>query len=214
MLGNYHHAPLNARRVTANVHPHAASRGDLHSDPIYIHHPSARSDLQSPLALTPASPSHAPILIDNYYITGVHSTNSSASINFYIYLYLSKDYDSDNDLYSLISDQLKIVETAGYLTSPTGMESITITADTNTTPILELDDELIHNATHVHPPSGAALEAALARFAIPKNLTIRFGAHRASVYESSAAAKLVPFAAAATDPFRGAHVRDFMQKPI
>jgi hypothetical protein len=79
MFGNYHHAPLNSHRVNSDVHPHIATRGDLHSDPLYRHHTSARSDLQSPLALNPSSPSHAPVLIDNYYIIGVHSPNLSTT---------------------------------------------------------------------------------------------------------------------------------------
>ena len=45
-------------------------------------------------------------------------------------------------------------------------------------------------------------------------MTIRFKAHRASVYGSSAVAKLAPFAAADKDPIREAHARDFMQKLI
>ena len=107
MLGNYHHAPIKARRITVDVHPTAATRGDIHTDPIYLHHPLARNDLKSPLALTPASPSHTPVLIDNYYITIVHSSISSTANNYDIYLYLPNDYDSDNDLYSILSDQLK-----------------------------------------------------------------------------------------------------------
>ena len=69
-------------------------------------------------------------------------------------------------------------------------------------------------ALPLHPPSGAAPEAAPARTEIPKNLTIRFGAHRASVYGSSAAAKTAPFTTSAKDPVRGAHARDFIQKPV
>ena len=151
MLGNYHHAPLNARRITVDVYPYVASRGDLHIDPIYLHYPSARNDIQSPLALTLASPSHAPVLIDNYYITGLYSSNSSTTNNYDIYLNLPNDYDFDNDLYSILSDQLKIVETTGYLSSPAGLESIKITADTNTTPTPDLDDEPIHNSTYILP---------------------------------------------------------------
>jgi hypothetical protein len=52
------------------------------------------------------------------------------------------------------------------------------------------------------------------RKAIPKNLTIRFGTHRASVYGSSADAKTTPFAASVKDPVREAHARDFIQKFI
>jgi hypothetical protein len=64
------------------------------------------------------------------------------------------------------------------------------------------------------PPSGATPDTTLARTAIPKNLTLRFGAQRASVYGSSVAAKLAPFAAAAKEPVREAHARDFRQHPI
>ena len=69
MLGNRYHAPLNARRITVDVYLTAARRGDLALDPIYLHHPSARNDLQCPLSLAPTSPSLAPVLIDNYCIT-------------------------------------------------------------------------------------------------------------------------------------------------
>ena len=64
------------------------------------------------------------------------------------------------------------------------------------------------------PPSGASLEAAPTRTAIPENLTIRFGAHRASVYGSYVAAKTAPFAVAAKESVREAHARDFIQKPV
>ena len=69
-------------------------------------------------------------------------------------------------------------------------------------------------ALPLHPPSGAAPDASPARTAIPKNLISRFGAHRASVYGSSAATKLAPFAAAAKYPVSEAHARDFIQKPV
>ncbi len=66
----------------------------------------------------------------------------------------------------------------------------------------------------LHPPSGKTQAATPTRTAIPKSLTLRFGAHRASVYGSSTAAKLAPFATAAKDPTREAHARDFIQKPV
>jgi len=61
---------------------------------------------------------------------------------------------------------------------------------------------------------GAEPDAGPSRTAIPKNPTIRFGAHRASVYGISAAAKIDPFAEAAKDPVREAHARDFIHKPV
>ncbi len=45
---------------------------------------------------------------------------------------------------------------------------------------------------------------------LPKNLTIRFGAHRSSIYGSSHAAKMHQFTAAAKDPARESHARDFI----
>jgi len=49
---------------------------------------------------------------------------------------------------------------------------------------------------------------------MPKNLAIKFGAHRAFVYGSSAAAKAAPFITAAKDSVREAYARDFIQKPV
>ena len=108
-----------------------------------------RNSNHSPLTFIPASPTHAPTLIDNYYTTGVRSSNSSTSYSYDIYIYLSNDNDSDNNLYSLINDQLKILETTGYPISPAGLESATITADTHTSPIHDLDDEPIHSTIHI-----------------------------------------------------------------
>jgi hypothetical protein len=63
-------------------------------------------------------------------------------------------------------------------------------------------------------PSGDAPEAAPARTTIPKNLTIRFEAHRASVYGSSAAAKMTPFDIAAYDHVRESHAKDYLHKHV
>jgi hypothetical protein len=73
-IGNYHDAPLNARKLNENVYPMAADRNSiLETDPIYLYHPSPRQDLQSPFALTPLYPAHIPALIDNQYISGSHA---------------------------------------------------------------------------------------------------------------------------------------------
>ncbi len=69
-------------------------------------------------------------------------------------------------------------------------------------------------ALPLHPPSGPAPDATPARTAIPNNLTLMFGAHRASVYRRFVAAKLAPFTAATKDPVREAHARNSIQKPI
>jgi len=67
----YDDAPLNhARKLDRNVYPSAADRDDiLQTELFYFYHPSARQNLQNPLALTPLSPSHNHVLIDNHYLT-------------------------------------------------------------------------------------------------------------------------------------------------
>jgi hypothetical protein len=65
-IGNYHDAPLNARKIDKNVYPTAADRDNiLETNPICLYHPSPRQDLHSPLALTPLSPAHIPVLLEN-----------------------------------------------------------------------------------------------------------------------------------------------------
>jgi len=71
-IGNYHDAPLNARKLDKNVYPTATDRDNvLEADPIYLYHSSPHQDLQIPLALTPLSPAHILVLIENQYLTGV-----------------------------------------------------------------------------------------------------------------------------------------------
>jgi len=42
-IGNYHDAPLNARKIDKNVYPIAADRTNIiETDPIYIYHPTPR----------------------------------------------------------------------------------------------------------------------------------------------------------------------------
>ena len=52
------------------------------------------------------------------------------------------------------------------------------------------------------------------RVAYTKNLSLRFGVHRASVYGSSAAAKNAVFNVVAKDPAREAHAMNFMARPV
>ena len=88
-IGNFHDASLNARRFDKNVYPAAMDRDNVfEADPIYLHHPSPRQDLQSPLALTPLSPAHSPVLIENQYLTGVHSAKDPNVSTYTIFMYL------------------------------------------------------------------------------------------------------------------------------
>jgi hypothetical protein len=63
-------------------------------------------------------------------------------------------------------------------------------------------------------PSDTAHLANGVRVAYPKNLSLRFGAHRASVYGSSATAKNAPFNEVAKDLTREAHAMDFIARPV
>ncbi len=91
---NFNDAPLNARRLDKSVYPTAVDRGNvLEADPINMHHPSPRQDLQSPFALTPLSPAHSPVLIENQYLTGVHSVKDPNVNTYTIFMYLPHEVD-------------------------------------------------------------------------------------------------------------------------
>ena len=101
----FHEAPLNARRLDKNVYPTAVDRNNvLEIDPIYLHHPSPRQDLYSPLALTPLSPAHSPVLIENHYLTGVHSAEDP-NVSFYtIFMYLPHDADHKTIIKTILTN--------------------------------------------------------------------------------------------------------------
>ncbi len=75
-ISNYFSAPLGGRRILEEVLTAYHVRADLSADPIYFNHPSAREDLQHPLLLRPAAQGLNSIVIENYYVTGVHSNNT------------------------------------------------------------------------------------------------------------------------------------------
>jgi len=101
-IGNYHDAPLNARKIDKKVYPSAADRNNiLETDPIYLYNPSSRQDLQSTIALTPLSPAHSPDLIENQHLTGVHSAKDHNVNTYKIYMYLPHDADNKATVYRL-----------------------------------------------------------------------------------------------------------------
>ena len=69
IISRFYDAPLNARLHSPHVLPSVGKRGELDNDCLYIHHPSRRLYLQSPLALHSITPDHSPDLIDNMYLT-------------------------------------------------------------------------------------------------------------------------------------------------
>ncbi len=86
--------------------PPTHDRNDLSADTIYFHHPSAREDLQHPLLLHPATQTHNPVNIENYYITGVYSNNTQNDNSFNVYIYLPNDYEQTTDITDIITLQL------------------------------------------------------------------------------------------------------------
>jgi len=147
-IGRFHNAPLNARMLSSHVYPIVGQRGELDNDCLYIRHPSRRLDLQSLLALRPISVENSPDLIDNIYLTGVHSKNSATTSAFMIHIYLPDS--TPKDIINIIAAQLDDMHKQGIHASSaqihntTTIDSISYTFDTTF-----LDDEPIASGTYV-----------------------------------------------------------------
>jgi len=92
------------------------------------------------------------VLIKNYYISGIYSTNSRSERSFYAYGYLTNDYNTVNEVLDLLTIQLESMHVAGYPTSPTYTISATATIIIDDPPTDELDDDLIETTTIIIPP--------------------------------------------------------------
>ena len=90
--------------------------------------------------------------IENYYVTGVHSTSPRNENTFYIYIYLPNDYNTVNEILDLLSAQLTSMQAVGYPTSTTCMLSALTTTITEDPPTDELDDDPIESTTSIIPP--------------------------------------------------------------
>jgi hypothetical protein len=110
-----------ASRILEEILTAHHARADPSADPIYFDHPSAREDLHHPLLLRPAAPGLNSIVIENYYVTGVHSNNTQNYANFHVYIYLPNDYEHTTDVIDILTLQLNSIRTAGYPTTPLGI---------------------------------------------------------------------------------------------
>ena len=100
-------APLNARKFDKKIYTHVADRDNiLETDPIYLYHPSFRQDLQSPLGLTPLSPAHSPLLIENHYLTGVHTAKDHNILTYTVFMYLPHDAEYKTTARTILTTQL------------------------------------------------------------------------------------------------------------
>jgi hypothetical protein len=92
-------------KSTKNVYPTAANRDNiLDTDSIYLYHPSPRQDMQNPLALTPMSPAHSPVLIENQYLTGVHSAKDPNVSTYTNYIYLPHDDSHKITIHTILTN--------------------------------------------------------------------------------------------------------------
>jgi hypothetical protein len=105
---------LHDASLTEHVYSPAIDHDNiLQTDPIYIYHPSAIQDAQSPLALTLISPAHSPNLIENQCVTGLHSTNDPNVSTYVIFVYLSHDASYKDTTKTLITAQLSGMQKEG-----------------------------------------------------------------------------------------------------
>ena len=151
-ISSYYSAPLGGRRVLEAVLPPHHDRADLTADPIYFNHPSAREDLQHPLLLRTSALGLNSVVIENYYVTGVHSNTSQDHASFFVYIYLPNDYDHTTDLINVLTLQLDSMSQAGYPTSPLGMRDAQVTTILGDIPTSEPDDDPIDTMTLITPP--------------------------------------------------------------
>ena len=152
-IGNFHDAPLNASRLDKIVYPTAVDRDNVfETDPIYLHHPSPRQYLQSPLALTPLSPAHSPVLIENQYFTGFHSAKDPNASTHTIFMYLPHDSDQKAIIRTILTNQLAHMQSAGLPTSPEGLDALQFQENLTYPVQPKYDDEPITITTQVIPP--------------------------------------------------------------
>jgi hypothetical protein len=102
-ISSYYTPPLGARRILEAVLPLTHDRSDLSADTIYFYHPSAREDLQHPLLLQHIAPTLNSVIIENYFITGIYSTNTQNDSSFHIYIYLPNDYDNTTNVIHILT---------------------------------------------------------------------------------------------------------------
>jgi len=151
-ISNYYSAPLCGRQILEAVLPPTHDRASLSSDPIYFHHPSPREDLQHPLLLRTTTQGLNSVVIENYYVTGVHSHNTQNSASFSVFIYLPNDYDHTTDIIELLTTQLDSMKKAGYPTTPLGLREAQVTVHSDDTQSPELDDDPFDTTTLYTPP--------------------------------------------------------------
>jgi hypothetical protein len=109
-------------------------------------------DLQHPLLLHPAAQGLNSVVIENYYVTGVQSSNTQNDASFSVHIYLPNDYDHTTDIIDILTIQLDSMRSAGYPTTPLGLREAQVTAISDDPPPSELDDDPFDTATLYTPP--------------------------------------------------------------
>jgi hypothetical protein len=97
------------------------------------------------------SPAHNPVLLENQYLTGLHSAKDPNISTYKIYIYLPHDIDHKPTILTILSNQLVQMQTAGHPKSPEGMDALQV-QENSTYPVCpELDDKPITSTTEVIP---------------------------------------------------------------
>jgi hypothetical protein len=125
---------------TPDVYPIIGTRGSLDSNCIYTFHPNRRLDLQSPLALASTNTNTPPDLLNNYYITGTHSDDSTTYNAFT--LYYQQPNARPQDILRLLMLHLTEIQFQGHTTDPSSLPNIATVHNRTCPPYhTELDDD-------------------------------------------------------------------------
>jgi len=137
---------------TPDVYPTIGTRGSLDNSCIYTFHLNRRLDLQSPLVLASAN-THTPLdLLNNYYITGTHSDDSTADNAFSLNYQQPKA--RPQDILRLLMLHLTEMQSQGHTTDPSSLPNIaTVHSRTSPPNHAELDEDPIHINTLLVDPN-------------------------------------------------------------
>ena len=131
-----------------DVYPTVGTRCSLDHSCIYTFHPNNRLYLQSPLALAATNTNTPPNLLNNYYITGTHSDDSTTDNAFTLYYQQPNARPQDILLY------LTEMQTQGHIIDPSSIPNIATVHNRTCPPYhTELDDEHIHSHTLIIDPN-------------------------------------------------------------
>jgi hypothetical protein len=92
------------------------------------------------------------VLIENHYLTGVHSAKDPNISSYTIFMYLPHDADHKTIIKTILASQLVHMQGDGLPTSPEGLDALQV-KENSTYPVQpEYDDKPLTGTTQVLPP--------------------------------------------------------------